>query len=445
MSIDRLSGLLIGGMAAPLHILGFLLWALSILIQVRSSASLLGSVGVPLFSPAETLHVLSVTVFMYSSVPALTNSTATILYTTDGTAPVRGGSSTMAVASGSGVFIDTIGTTLIRAVGTCTNLTDSAEGSKTYIIQGRASKPLIEPAGGTFAGSVTVVLGSSLVTSKIFYTLDGSMPTTASPLSVDAGKSIVLHGAGTTLVRCIAYVVGVAPSSVSEATFTLMPKVEPVAITPDTDTFTVSATLVFSCATPGASIHYTVVDGAAGDAGYYPQVPSYTSLTVPNGGSVTIDRPGRHTVKALALEQTMLAGDVSTKVISVLARLGAPRLQPPAGDFVGDVQLTFLCSDAALNGAGEEAGEGGGWGWTGGSVYYTTDETATPSVDPQAQQGQGQGQGGATRHVQSSLVCCANAYHTLLHRRELLPFGRNVALDLVDDRLWSLVCKALAR
>ena len=346
-----------------------------------STSSGTDPVGMPYFSPAETQHVLSVSVYVY----ALPLNETQIIYTLDGSAPVRDAPATTQVKSGAAIFLDTLGETLIRAIGIAPGRADSPEGHKRYAILGRCNPPAIEPAGGTFAGSIEITLlgpasagGESL---RIFYTMDGSLPSVGSSLSVESGASLTLTAIGTTTIKCIAFASGLAPSSVVEATFVLLPKVAPVTIAPETSVFTISATLQFTCATPHAVIYYTLTDGTEGPE------PTFKSLTVANLGTVTVEQSGRHTVRAVAMESSMLPSDVVTRVITILDRAAKPRLSPPSGTLVGDVRLSFLCTDAMSSSAGDD-GAPTDWSWRGGDVYYTIGLATPSSSSPHVQCGQ---------------------------------------------------------
>ena len=135
---------------------------------------------------------------------------ATLYYTTDGSTP------TTASTKYSGpVNIST--TTTLRAIATAPNLANSAVSSATYTIQNSAAaRPSFSPAPGTYAGSVTVSIFSTTPGATMYYTTDGTTPTTASkkytaPITLTA----------TTTLKAIATGPNLANSAVSSAPYTI--------------------------------------------------------------------------------------------------------------------------------------------------------------------------------------------------------------------------------
>jgi hypothetical protein len=91
-------------------------------------------------------------------------------------------------------------------------------GNLTINAVGAVPLPIITPAGGVFTTPQTATIADTLATAKIYYTTDGSVPTTSStiyigPISVAASQTI----------RAIGVAPGYTNSQPSNATFTLSP------------------------------------------------------------------------------------------------------------------------------------------------------------------------------------------------------------------------------
>ena len=76
--------------------------------------------------------------------------------------------------------------------------------------------PALSPGGGTYTSAVTVTLSDSTAGATIYYTMDGSTPTTASP--VYSGPIMVTQ---TTTIKAMAAAGGMANSAVASATYTI--------------------------------------------------------------------------------------------------------------------------------------------------------------------------------------------------------------------------------
>src|SRR5207247_1379475 len=76
--------------------------------------------------------------------------------------------------------------------------------------------PTFSPAGGTYTGSVTVTISDATSGATIHYTIDGSTPTTSSPVYTGA-----LTFTQTTTLNAMAAAPGMTDSAVASATYAI--------------------------------------------------------------------------------------------------------------------------------------------------------------------------------------------------------------------------------
>jgi len=145
---------------------------------------------------------------------------ATIYYTTNGTVPTT--SST--VYSGP----ITVGVSeTIEAIATATGYTTSAVGTAAYTINlPPAATPTFTPAAGTYSTGQSVTIADATAGAKIYYTTNGTTPTTSSTLYTGA----IQVGISET-VEAIAIGTGYTSSAVGTAVYVIPPTLS-VAITP---------------------------------------------------------------------------------------------------------------------------------------------------------------------------------------------------------------------
>lgn len=121
-----------------------------------------------------------------------------------------------------------------------------------------ASAPTINPNGGTFASAQSVTISSSTPSATIYYTLDGTAPTTAS-----TPYSGAITVSQTTTIEAIATAPGYAQSGVTSATFTFNATAPPPPVTfnPAAGTYTSAQTVTLSDSDSNATIYFTT-DGS---------------------------------------------------------------------------------------------------------------------------------------------------------------------------------------
>ena len=137
----------------------------------------------------------------------------------------------------------------------------------------QVATPVITPPGGSFSNSVTVTLTSATTNAQIRYTLDGSEPTSGSPLYA---VPFLLEYSAT--VKAKAFNSGADDSATASANFTgtLIQAATPV-ISPAGGVFSNAVTVTMTCTNLGAEIRYTT-DG---------RTPARTSLLYAGGFSLT--------------------------------------------------------------------------------------------------------------------------------------------------------------
>ncbi|GHT42895.1 hypothetical protein AGMMS49965_15450 [Bacteroidia bacterium] len=144
---------------------------------------------------------------------ATTTPGATIHYTVDGTVPTTSStvySTPIAVSMG----------TVLKAIAVKTGMTASAMLIADYTPTGTVVTPTANPGAGSYAGPQTVRLASSTPGTTIYYTLNGTIPTTSS--TVYNNSTPITVNMGTTL-RAIAVRATMVNSAVLTAQYTAVP------------------------------------------------------------------------------------------------------------------------------------------------------------------------------------------------------------------------------
>jgi Chitobiase/beta-hexosaminidase C-terminal domain len=200
----------------------------------------------PTLSPGTGSYTAAQTVTMADTTPG-----AVIYYTTDGSTPTTGSTKYTAAVTVSA-------TATIKAMAAAGGYSSSAVASATYTISSvpptTAATPTLSPAGGTYTSAQTVTISDTTAGAVIYYTTNGSTPTTA---STQYAAAITVSATGT--VKAIAVASGYSNSAVAGATYTI--SAAPAAAAPTMSlaagTYTSTQTLTLADATPGAVIYYT--------------------------------------------------------------------------------------------------------------------------------------------------------------------------------------------
>jgi len=136
---------------------------------------------------------------------------ASIYYTTDGSVP------TMASLRYTSPFVASGAATIVRALATAREHSDSAIAKSTFFttLTSQVAKPVITSTGTTFDGWTTVTAATSTGSSVLRYTSDGSSPTAKSTIY---SGSITVYKSESLKVRGFAD--GLADSDIASAAFT---------------------------------------------------------------------------------------------------------------------------------------------------------------------------------------------------------------------------------
>jgi hypothetical protein len=164
-----------------------------------------------------------------------TTSGATIYYTTDGTVPTAASSTYSAPISVAGNTT----TMTIKAMATASGMSDSTVVSAAYIINyAQVSTPQFSVAAGSYNTNQNVTITCATAGVSIYYTTNGSVPTTASS---SYSAPIAVAGNGTSMtISAIAVKSGMIDSTVGSAAYTI----DTVAPTNQNSVVTVSASVL---------------------------------------------------------------------------------------------------------------------------------------------------------------------------------------------------------
>ena len=298
-------------------------------IAVNGSAtSVVGSAVYQIAAPAPSFAPIAGT---YTIPPSVTISDsaagATNYYTTNGTTP----NSSSSVYSGP-ITTSGTGAETIEAIAIATGYAQSGVGSAIY--RTRVATPTFAPATGTYTGAQLVAISDTTTDATIYYTTNGTTPTTASavysaPIPVSADETL----------RAIAVASGDVTSLVGAATYAI--DAAKPSFLPLGGTYTAPQSVTISDTSSGAIIYYTT-NGAT---------PT-TSSTVYSG---PIAVSSNTTLKAVAASGGYSTGAVATATYGI--RLSTPTFTPAGGTYGSAQPVTISDVNATA------------------TIYYTTDGT----------------------------------------------------------------------
>jgi hypothetical protein len=314
----------------------------SVLTAVYGGSSA-AAAATPVFSPGTSSFATSLGVSISDATIG-----ATIYYTSDGSTP------TTSSTAYTGPITVTGASTVVKAMAIKSGYSQSATATATYTSTSFVSTPTFAPASGTtFTSSVSVSISDITPSSTIYYTIDGSTPTTGStvysgPLTISA----------ITTVKAIAAASGLTNSSVGSATYSLVgPTVtDTPTASPAAGSYFSTQSVTLSDTTVGASICYTT-DGttpAATTAGTCSHGTTYsTAISVSSSETINAigtlsgktNSPVAAFVYGISAPTPSQRGNIDYTQIKSLERLGPGNMFQMANKGVyGDVNTATPCN-----------------------------------------------------------------------------------------------------
>jgi hypothetical protein len=297
---------------------------------VSPASSAEASLPAPTFSPAAGTYSTAQTV-------NISDATAgtTIYYTTNGTTPTTSSS-----VYGGAVTVSA--TETLEAIAAETGYTNSAAANAVYTINTVLPAPTFSPAAGTYSTSQSVTISDATTGTTIYYTTNGTTPTTSS--SVYGGAVTV---SATETLEAIAVETGYTNSAVATAAYIINPLLPAPTFSPAAGTYSTSQSVAISDATAGTTIYYTA-------NGTTP-----TTSSTKYSGPITVS--ATETLEAIAVETGYSNSGVTTAAYVIAPVLPTPTFSPAAGTYTTSQSVTI--SDATA----------------GTTIYYTTNGT-TPTT-----------------------------------------------------------------
>jgi len=161
-----------------------------------------GTLAAPTMSPGAGSYVNSVSVTMSAA------AGATIRYTTNGQSPTTSSPAYTAP-------VTVAATQTLKAKAFRPDWTESALTTTTYTLE--VTAPVLSPGAGTYAMGQAITLTCATAGATIYYTLDGTEPTTSDASTSSGGRVFV----GSFTLKARAYATGLNPSATTSANYVL--------------------------------------------------------------------------------------------------------------------------------------------------------------------------------------------------------------------------------
>jgi hypothetical protein len=232
----------------------------------------------------------------------------------------------------------------------------SAQVSGAYVIgTPTAATPTFSPAAGTYTSPQSVTIACTTPSNTIYYTTDGSTPTTGSTVymtPVSVGSSLTM--------RAICTAPGYSTSAVGSAAYTLNLTAATPTFNPVAGTYPSAQSVVIASTTAGATICYTT-DGTTPAAA----TPGTCSRGNTYSGAVSVATS--LTMQAIATESGYTNSAVASAVYTISPPVAnTPTFTPPGGPYTSPQTVTL--ASASPSGAA--------------TICYTTDGSTPTAPTP---------------------------------------------------------------
>ena len=225
----------------------------------------------------------------------------------------------------------------IEAIAVAAGYSNSVAAIAEYRIDElTAAAPAFSPPAGAYKVDQRVTITDAAPHASIYYTTDGTAPTTASTMYA---QRILVSGKET--VRAIAVAADYKPSAAASARYEITEQVATPVFRPGGGAHTAAQSVAISDATPGASIYYTT-DGSAPTK----DAKKYT-------GPIKVTNTDK--IEAIAVAAGYINSAIATAIYLINSPTATPIFSPAGGTYAAAQKVAI--SDQT----------------TGATIYYTTD------------------------------------------------------------------------
>ena len=244
-------------------------------------------------------------------------------------------------------LLRTAGTVTLKAIAVLNGFTNSPVATVVYTIQPMLARPTFSVPWGTYTSTQTVSISENARNPTIYYTTDGSTPTTSS--TVYSGPITV---SSTETINAIATAPGFANSIMATANYTISTSALPAPVFSQPSGTYTNSTISLTDSALGGTIYYTT-DGSI------PTLSS-TKYTAP----IALNSPGTFTFNAVAAESGYTTSPTTTVVYTIQPTLAKPTFSLASGTYASP--QTVSISDVSKN----------------ATIYYTTDGSTPTTSSP---------------------------------------------------------------